>query len=46
MRSEGEQQMGCGKHFWTSKKAKTPKWEEVTKGMVEKTGTRDEHRDE
>lgn len=46
MRSEGDWQTGCGKHFWTSKKAKTSKWEEATKGVVKRTGTRDEHRDE
>jgi len=39
-------QMGRGKRFWTSKKAKTPKWEEVTKGAVERTGTWEEHGDE
>lgn len=38
--------MGCGKHFWTSKVATTPQWEEVTKGLVKRTGTQDEHRDE
>lgn len=31
--------MGCGKHFWTSKKAKTPKWEEATKAVVKRTGS-------
>lgn len=46
VRSEGDRQMGCGKHFWTWKTANYPKWEEATKGVMEKTGTRDEHRDE